>query len=205
MAAYQCRRQIVSFPSALILAACIVLLSVAFSIILSGEARTAANDLLAVLVDLLASLGLFYAAQRSANCGKHVALAWTVLALGLLTHTVGDIIWTITEIVYHQAPFPSLADGLVSGPVSYLSHRHFSLAQNVPDLQREAQGIAGYGGCDDRLGHTILVFVDRPDYRIHRRIRRLYPNPHRSLSGHGYAASLRPGRTAVPKDQSTCS
>ena len=107
------RKQIISFRSALILAACITLGSMALSVLLrgDGELRTAANDGAAVLVDLLASLGLFYAAQRSANCGKHVALAWTVLALGLLTHTMGDIIWTITEVVYHQAPFPSLADG----------------------------------------------------------------------------------------------
>lgn len=108
-----CQKPIISFRSALILAACITLISMVLSVLLRGEGelRTAANDGAAVLVDLLASLALFYAAQRSANCGKHVALAWTVLTLGLLTHTVGDIIWTITEVVYHQAPFPSLADG----------------------------------------------------------------------------------------------
>ena len=111
MAAYQCRRQIVSFPGALILAACIVLLSVAFSILLSGEARTAASDLLAVLVDLLAAVGFIWAAQRSALCGRHVVLAWMVLTLGQLTHTVGDILWTYSEVALHQAPFPSLADG----------------------------------------------------------------------------------------------
>ena len=102
----------ISFRSALILAACFTLASISLSILLSGESelRTAANDVTAVLVDLLAALGLFYAAQRSAICGRHVALAWTVLALGQLTHTVGDILWGITEIVYHQAPFPSSAD-----------------------------------------------------------------------------------------------
>ena len=107
------RKPNISFRSALILVACITLCSMALSVLLrgDGELRTATNDAAAVLVDLLASFSLFYAAQRSANCGKHVALAWTVLALGLLTHTMGDIIWTITEVVYHQAPFPSLADG----------------------------------------------------------------------------------------------
>jgi hypothetical protein len=108
-----CQKPIISFRSALILAACITLISMVLSVLLrgDGELRTAANDGAAVLVDWLASLAVDYAAQRSANCGKHVALAWTVLVLGLLTHTVGDIIWTITEVVYHQAPFPSLADG----------------------------------------------------------------------------------------------
>ena len=103
----------ISFRSALIVAVCSVLGSVTLSILLAGHAelQTAAGDGLAVLVDLLAALALFYAARRSAMLGRSVALAWTVLALGQLTHTVGDILWSITEIVYHQAPFPSAADG----------------------------------------------------------------------------------------------
>ena len=33
------------------------------------------------------------------------------LALGLISHTLGDIIWTVHEVVLHQSPFLSLADG----------------------------------------------------------------------------------------------
>ncbi len=69
------------------------------------------NDAIAVFVDLLAALGLLYAAQKSASYGSPVRLAWTVLFLGEIIHTIGDFIWMITEVGLHQAPFPSLADG----------------------------------------------------------------------------------------------
>jgi signal transduction histidine kinase/CheY-like chemotaxis protein len=112
MTTYQSGKEIISFRSALILAVCITIGSIAISLGLSsGELRTAINDGTAVIVDLLAALGLLYAAQKSAIHGGHVRLAWTVLFLGELTHTVGDIIWMIMEVGLHQTPFPSLADG----------------------------------------------------------------------------------------------
>ena len=112
MRAYQNEKRIISFRNALILAVCITLGSIAISAGLSsGELRTAINDATAVFVDLLAALGLLYAAQKSAIYGGNVRLAWTVLFLGELTHTIGDIIWMIMEVGLHQTPFPSLADG----------------------------------------------------------------------------------------------
>ena len=107
----QSQRQIISFHGALILAASLVLVSIAFSVLLGGELRTAMGDGLAVLVDLMAALALFYAARRSAVCGRQVQLAWTVLTIGLIIHTLGDILWMITEVVMHQEPLFSLADG----------------------------------------------------------------------------------------------
>ena len=112
MTDYQSRKEIISFRSALILAVCITLGSIAISVLLSsGELRTAINDATAVFVDLLAALGLLYAAQKSAIYGGNVRLAWTVLFLGELTHTIGDIIWMIMEVGLHQTPFPSLPTG----------------------------------------------------------------------------------------------
>ena len=112
MTDYQSRKEIISFRSALILAVCITLGSIAISVLLSsGELRTAIYDAISVFVDLLAALGLLYAAQRSANYAGNVRLAWTVLFLGALTYTIGDIIWMITEVGLHQSPFPSIADG----------------------------------------------------------------------------------------------
>lgn len=111
MTADQYRKQIISFRNALVLAAFFALCSIAFSILLSGELRTAMNDGLAILVDLLAALALFHAAQRSAVCGRQVQLAWTFLTLGLIIHTLGDIIWMYIEVVRHESPFISLADG----------------------------------------------------------------------------------------------
>ena len=105
------QKQIISFRSALILAASLVLVSLAISILFGGELRTAVSDGLAILVDSLAALALFYAARRSAICGRQVRLAWTFLTIGLIVHTLGDIMWMITEVVRHQSPLFSLADG----------------------------------------------------------------------------------------------
>ncbi|VVB63343.1 Methanogenesis regulatory histidine kinase FilI [uncultured archaeon] len=113
MTDYLSRKEIISFRSALILAVCITLGSIATSVLMgSGELRTSINDATSVFVDLLAALGLLYAAQRSAIYGRHVRLAWTVLFLGAQIYTIGDIIWTVTEVGLHQSPFPSISDGL---------------------------------------------------------------------------------------------
>ena len=105
------QKQIISFRNALILAASLTLISIAISILLRGELRTAVSDGLAILVDSMAALALFYAARRSSICGRQVQLAWTFLTLGLVIHTLGDIMWMITEVVLHQSPLYSLADG----------------------------------------------------------------------------------------------
>ena len=122
MSSDQYRKQIISFRTALLLTVLFALCSVAFSILLSGELRTAVNDALAVSVDLLATLALLYAARRSAVCGRQVHLAWSALTLGLVVHTLGDVIWMYTEVILHQSPFPSMADGafLVQYPLFIL-------------------------------------------------------------------------------------
>jgi signal transduction histidine kinase/CheY-like chemotaxis protein len=107
----QHQKQLISFQSSLMLAAILVLVSIAFSVLMGGELRTAMGDGLAVLVDLMAALALFYAARRSAACGRQVQLAWTVLTIGLIIHTLGDTLWMYTEVVLHQEPLFSLADG----------------------------------------------------------------------------------------------
>ncbi len=111
MSVYQSRKKIISFRNAVILAICVTLCSIVFSILLRGELRTATNDALAVFVDFLAALGLLYAARTSALYKSPVRLAWMVLFLGEIVHTIGDIIWMIVEVGLHQAPFPSPADG----------------------------------------------------------------------------------------------
>ncbi|HWQ19609.1 MAG TPA: ATP-binding protein [Methanotrichaceae archaeon] len=107
------RNQLISSRSALILAACIVLSCMAAAVLLKDnpELRRTFGDLASPLVSLLSALGLVYAARSSVNLGRRVQLAWTVFAIAQLTHTIGDIIWLIIDVVQHQSPFPSLADG----------------------------------------------------------------------------------------------
>ena len=105
------QKQIISFRSALILAASLALISIAISIFLRGELLTVTSDGLAVLVDSMAALALFYTAQRSVICGRRIQFAWIFLTLGLIVHTFGDIMWLITDVVLHQSLLLSLADG----------------------------------------------------------------------------------------------
>ena len=108
----QCIKSIIPFNMALMLAFIVALCSISFSIHLKDELQFTASDMLAILVDSLATLALFYAARRSSVYGRQVRLAWTVLALALVAHTLGDIAWAYTEIVLDQPPFPSVADWL---------------------------------------------------------------------------------------------
>ena len=111
MSAYHNEKQIISFRSALILAALIALAYTANSVLVTNqELRMAISDVATVLIGLLVTLGLLNAANRSAIYGRQVRLAWTVLALAQFSQAIGDIIWAIEEVVLHQSPFPSLAD-----------------------------------------------------------------------------------------------
>lgn len=112
MSAYHNERQIISFRSALILAALIALAYTANGILVTDqELRMAISDVATVLIGLLVTSGLLIAANRSAIYERQVRLAWTALALAQFSNAIGDIIWTIEEVVLHQSPFPSLADG----------------------------------------------------------------------------------------------
>jgi hypothetical protein len=112
MTSDQCKKSIISFNMALMLAFIFALSSISFSILLKDELQTAASDVLAILVDSLAALALFYAARRSSAYGRQVRMAWTIFAFALVAHTLGDIAWAYTEIVLDQPPFPSMADWL---------------------------------------------------------------------------------------------
>lgn len=107
-----CPKSIISFGTACILAVFLALCSISISIFLKGELQTIAADGLALLVDSLAVLALFHATRMSSVYGKQSHMAWMAFTLALLLHTLGDIVWTYTEIVLHEPPFPSMADWL---------------------------------------------------------------------------------------------
>ena len=106
------KKGIISFRNALILAAIIVLVTVANSILLrdNPELLTITSDSWTVLINFLATLGLIYGAYNS-RYDKNTRRAWSVLALAQSLYTIGDIIWWVLEVGLHESPFPSLADG----------------------------------------------------------------------------------------------
>ncbi|HLO18155.1 MAG TPA: hypothetical protein VK206_25210, partial [Anaerolineales bacterium] len=74
------------------------------------QQRTIYSDVIASIIDLLASAALFIAAKQTASHSKRRAIAWGMIALATLAYTMGDIAWAILELGLHEQPFPSIAD-----------------------------------------------------------------------------------------------
>lgn len=70
------------------------------------------SDVFEIIINLAASLCLFYAAYKSRIYGKQIHYAWLLLAFAQLFYAAGDMAWTFIEILQHNAPFPSVADNL---------------------------------------------------------------------------------------------
>jgi PAS domain S-box-containing protein len=67
----------------------------------------AIGDLLLTVTSGLAAAGLLYAARHQEGRSKK---AWTVLGVAMIFNTFGEGSWAVIEIVFHQFPFPSIAD-----------------------------------------------------------------------------------------------
>jgi hypothetical protein len=70
------------------------------------------TDLISILINLMATLCLFYASYKSRIYGKQIYYAWLILALAQLFYVAGDTAWTFIELFLHEVPFPSVADDL---------------------------------------------------------------------------------------------
>ncbi|MBI5680466.1 MAG: GAF domain-containing protein [Methanobacterium sp.] len=107
------KRNIISFRSATIVGAFIVIIyMVILTILQNNPNRIVFSDIFTPLINILVVICLFYAAKRSKTYGKRTYLAWTLLAFAQLAFTAGDILWMIMEVVFKQNPFPSIADAL---------------------------------------------------------------------------------------------
>lgn len=106
------KKHIISFRNGLIMAAVIVLVTVANATFLqyNPDLRTITNDSWTAFINFLATLGLIYGAYNS-GYDKNIRRAWSVLAIAQGIYTIGDIIWWVLEVGLHESPFPSLADG----------------------------------------------------------------------------------------------
>ncbi len=97
-----------SFRTAAILAVLIVLAHLTLLAFFKDEEWVLAiGDLLLIVTSGLAAAGLLYAARHQEGCSKK---AWTVLGVAMIFNTFGEGSWAVIEIVFHQFPFPSVAD-----------------------------------------------------------------------------------------------
>lgn len=104
-------KKVITFRNALIVGAILVFSHLLISDLpgSSEDFRAGSSDVIAVITNLFATICLIYGAYAS-GYNRNIRIAWTVLAVGQLTWTIGDIIWSILEISLHEVPFPSLAD-----------------------------------------------------------------------------------------------
>ncbi|MDD4651925.1 MAG: response regulator [Methanothrix sp.] len=102
----------VNFRRAIMLSAVIVVMYLAMLILIENDQayRITIDDLLFPVFNGLAAAGLLYAAIRSEIYGRRARLAWTFLFSGQVSFMLGDIIWAILELGFHQEPIASVAD-----------------------------------------------------------------------------------------------
>ena len=68
------------------------------------------GDTYSSAIDLLVIITLFYATIRSVRYGRRAYIAWLFITLAFSFYAIGDILWAILELGFHQNPFPSVAD-----------------------------------------------------------------------------------------------
>lgn len=71
--------------------------------------RTVISDLVVLPLDVAASLFAFRTA-RHPDLKSATRTAWRRIALALLCWSLGDVLWSGYEVVWHRSPFPSPAD-----------------------------------------------------------------------------------------------
>ena len=115
-----------SFRTAVILAATIMLLHLTLVILCEiNESLLPIEDVFVTITSGLAAAALFYTARRLVGRARK---AWIMIAAAMLFNTLGDLSWSVIELVLHQNPFPSVADIVPSFlmPVSSIT------AANIP-------------------------------------------------------------------------
>lgn len=107
------RNRDISINSALVLAAAAVSFHLALGLWFRNDLPRLAtlSDIYLPIPNILAVIGLLYAAKRPETYGRKVKTAWMLMALAQISSVLANIIWAVLEFSSRQTPFPSLADG----------------------------------------------------------------------------------------------
>ncbi|MFZ2472932.1 MAG: ATP-binding protein [Methanothrix sp.] len=97
-----------SFRTVVILVAAILLLHLTLVALAKRyDALFPIEDGFVTVISGLSAAALFYTARRSAGRARK---AWITIAAAMLFNTLGDLSWSVVEVILHQNPFPSVAD-----------------------------------------------------------------------------------------------
>ncbi|HPT36801.1 MAG TPA: ATP-binding protein [Methanothrix sp.] len=100
--------RIPSLRSAAMLAVAIVIAFLVASIFIKNEEiELPIVSMITILCSLLACAGMIIAARHSAGRARK---AWLLLAVALAFNALGETAWSVIEVIFHEDPFPSLAD-----------------------------------------------------------------------------------------------
>ena len=99
---------LVSFRTAVILATLILLTHLMLLIGVKDKGvLLPVSDILLTVTSGLAAAGMLYAALHSSGRSRR---AWMVLAAAQIANTFAESAWAVIEVIFHQNPFPSIAD-----------------------------------------------------------------------------------------------
>lgn len=100
-----------SFRNGLLIGSIIILINLIFLVFSSDKNITRVfGDTYTPLINLLVSLILFYAAKMSYIHHRQSYRGWLLLAIGQFMFFLGDLTWSIFELVMGLEPYPSIAD-----------------------------------------------------------------------------------------------
>ncbi len=106
------KRPFISFNNTVILSFIFLVIFVSILLLFQNEPyfRMVFSDIFLPAIEILAVLSLLYAAKFSFKEGKRVQVSWLILGIAALSYVIGDISWSILELIIHQQPFLSIAD-----------------------------------------------------------------------------------------------
>lgn len=97
-----------SLRFAVMLAAGIIIAYLAATIfIIDNDARMIITDIISIAGSVLAAASMYLVARHSKGRSKR---AWKILALALMINAFGELAWAVIEVIFHEDPFPSIAD-----------------------------------------------------------------------------------------------
>jgi PAS domain S-box-containing protein len=103
----------ISYNNAKVVASLLVLTCLLLTFLFRDNltVRTVFGDISDTVASCFGAAGLIYALLNAGKQEKNVRLALTLMASGMLFNVLAEIVWTTLDVVLHQQPFPSLADG----------------------------------------------------------------------------------------------
>jgi two-component sensor histidine kinase len=159
---------IISFTFAGRLGLVIIAVQIAtLTLVRDNRLRMIMSDLINPIVNILASIALFYAARYSSRNGIRSARSWYLWTAAHVLYAIGSILWAVFDLVMHQPPFPSPATvfyALFYG-ITLIGLTQYSIDENHANVKRleNLDNLIVIIG----VGLSFWIFIFRPVIAAH--------------------------------------